>query len=168
MLANNEELLQGKPMFPWKENLTLWAFALTKVPLIALVRPWVVKINAKECEVKIPLNYLTRNHLKSLYFGTLAVGADCAGGLMALDAIRRSKKKVQLVFKDMRAHFLKRPESDTHFICKDGEKIRRQVREAIRTRKRITRFITVIATTPKVSGDEPVAEFKLGLSLKAE
>lgn len=151
-----------------KKTLGLWAFALTKIPLIAFVRPSIVRIDHKSCEIKIPLNYLTRNHLKSMYFGSLAVGADCAGGLIAMEGIRRSKRKITLVFKDFQANFLKRPEADVHFICRDGPKIQRQIREVIKTKKRVTRTLKIIATTPSISGDEPVAEFKLGLSLKLQ
>jgi acyl-coenzyme A thioesterase PaaI-like protein len=150
----------------WKNTLALWGFGLTKIPLIAFVRPSVIHIDGKGCEIKIPLNYFTKNHLGSMYFGVLAVGADLAGGLMAMEMIRRSKRKVQLVFKDYKANFLKRPEADVHFICHDGEKVQHQVAEAIKTKKRITRPLKIIATVPKLSGAEPVAEFELGLSLK--
>lgn len=155
-------------MTQWKNTLALWGFGLTKIPLIAFVRPSIIRMDEAGCEIKIPLNYFTKNHLGSMYFGVLAVGADLAGGLMAMEQIRRSKKKVQLLFKDYKANFLKRPEADVHFICHDGEKIKKQVAEAIRTKQRLTRPLKIIATVPKISGDEPVAEFELGLSLKAK
>ena len=154
-------------MANWKQTLGMWGFAITKVPLIAFVRPSVVRVDDKECEIKIPLNFWTRNHLKSMYFGTLAVGADVAGGLIALEMIKRSKKKVQLVFKNFEADFLKRPEADVHFICKEGGRIKRQIQETIKTKKRVTRDLDIIAVCPSIS-DEPVAKFKLGLSLKAQ
>lgn len=167
MLAKGLSLRQGKVMANWKQTLGLWAFGIMKIPLIAFVRPSIVKVNKKECELKIPLNYWTKNHLKSMYFGALSVGADVAGGLMAMEAIRRSKKDIQLVFKDFQANFLKRPESDVHFICKDGDKIQKQVQETLKTKKRVNRTLTIIATCPKVDPEDTVAEFKLGLSLKA-
>lgn len=155
-------------MAQWKDTLGLWAFGLTKIPLIAFVRPSILKVDDEECVVKIPLNYWTRNHLKSMYFGTLAVGADVSGGLIAMHLIKRSGKKVQLVFKDFKANFLKRPEADVVFRCTDGKKIKRQVQETLKSKKRVNRVVKIIATTPSVSGDEPVAEFELGLSLKAK
>lgn len=151
-----------------KDTLGLWLFSLVKIPLIAYVRPSIVTKNSKTCVIKIPLNYFTKNHLGSMYFGALAIGADVAGGLIAMELIGKSKQKVQLVFKDFRANFLKRPEADVHFTCHDGDKIKKQVAETIRTKRRVNRLLTIIATTPKISGDEPVAEFKLNLSLKAK
>ncbi len=149
-----------------KETLALRAFGLFKIPLLFSARPTIIEINKKRCEVKIPLNYWTRNHLKSMYFGTLAMGADCAGGLLAMQAIRASKKNVVLIFKDFHADFLKRAEGDVHFICEDGTKIEKQVKETIASGERTNQTLKIIATTPKVSGDEPVAKFLLTLSLK--
>ena len=166
-LAKGRKIWEVKNMAKWKETLALWSFAITKIPLIAFVRPSIVKMNSRVCEIKIPFNFWTKNHLGSMYFGALAIGADVAGGLMAMEQIKRSKKKVQLVFKDFEADFLKRPLADVHFTCNDGAKIKKQVLETIKTKKRVTRTLEIIATTPSKSGDEPVAKFKLGLSLKA-
>jgi uncharacterized protein DUF4442 len=152
----------------WKQTMGLRAFGLLKIPLIFFVSPSVVKLTSRECEIRIPLNRLTRNHLGSMYFGTLAIGADCAGGLLAMEAIRRSKQKVSLVFKDFKANFLRRPLADVHFICREGQQIEKLVRKAIREKKRVDRTLLITAITPKLSGKEAVAKFELTLSLKAQ
>lgn len=149
-----------------KQTLYLRAFGLLKVPLINYVRPSVVRLNDDECVVKIPLGYRTRNHLKSMYFGTLAIGADCAGGLLAFHHVRKAKAAVSIVFKNFRADFHKRPTSAVHFSCKDGARIQKQVRETVKAKKRTNETLQIIATTPKTSGTEPVATFDLTLSMK--
>lgn len=151
----------------WKETLALRAFGLTKIPLIFLVNPTVLKLNDRECEVKIPLNRLTRNHLGSMYFGTLAIGADCASGLLAMSQIRKTGEKISLVFKDFKAEFLARPEGDVHFRCEDGKRVAKMIKETLKTGERVSETLDLIATCPKKLGDEPVAKFKLTLSLKA-
>lgn len=143
------------------------AFGLAKIPLIFIVQPRIVKVNKHEGEVIIPLNYITKNHLGAMYFGGLSIGADLAGGVMALDAIARSKRNVVFVFKDFKANFLKRAESDVHFICKDGEAINKCVAEAVKTGKRCETTFHITATTPKKL-KEPVAEFDLTISLKVK
>lgn len=153
-------------MTEWKKTLGLRAFGLFKIPLLCSVRPTILRLNRELCEVKIPLNYWTRNHLKSMYFGTLAIGADCAGGLLAQECITKSGKNVVLIFKDFHADFLKRAEHDVHFTCNDGLKIEKQVKESIKSGERTNQTLTILATTPKVTGDEPVAKFLLTLSLK--
>ena len=153
-------------MTEWKKTLGLRAFGLFKIPLLCSVRPTILRLNRELCEVRIPLNYWTRNHLKSMYFGTLAIGADCAGGLLAQEAITKSGQNVVLIFKDFHADFLKRAEHDVHFTCKDGIKIEKQVKETIKSGERTNQALTIWATTPRVTGDEPVAKFQLTLSLK--
>jgi hypothetical protein len=101
-----------------------------------------------------------------MYFGTLACGADIAGGLIAMRHIDRSKSNVSLIFKDFKAEFLKRPESDTVFTCNDGKAVEALVAEAIKTGDRVNTTVHVIATCPDTFGDEPVAKFELTLSLK--
>lgn len=104
-----------------------------------------------------------------MYFGTLCIGADIAGGYIMARLLGNTKKmKPSFVFKDFQAKFLKRPEGDTHFTCKDGLAIRDAVKKAQDTLERVELPVKVIATVPKVSGDEPVAEFVLTLSMKVK
>ena len=151
----------------FKQTLLLRAFGLTKIPMLFFLSPTILKLNKKECAVKIGLNYRTKNHLGCMYFGALSAGADCAGGLMGMEAIKRSGKKVDLLFKDFHADFRKRAEGDVVFTCTDGAKIQQMVKDAVKTGRRINKTMMIVATTPKVSGDEPVAIFELTLSLKA-
>ena len=89
-----------------------------------LVMPKVLEINERRCVVRIALNWRTRNHLRSMYFGALCIGADVAGGLIAFHLSSKQNAKVSFVFKDMKAEFLKRAEDDVHFSCEDGATIR--------------------------------------------
>jgi acyl-coenzyme A thioesterase PaaI-like protein len=151
----------------FKQTFGMRLFGWLKIPLLASVRPSVVELSETRCVVRIPLRRWTRNHLGSMYFGALAIGADCAGGLLAMDAIRRSGGGVSLVFKAFQASFLKRPESDVYFICEEGAAIRDQVRRALETSERITEPMHMQAATRTPDGGfEPVAEFTLELSLK--
>ncbi|MCB1215152.1 MAG: DUF4442 domain-containing protein [Deltaproteobacteria bacterium] len=146
-------------------TLKLWAFALFKIPLIAYCRPQIISLDDKACELKVPLNYFTKNHLGSMYFGALSIGADAIGGVMAMHQIEASGHRIQFVFKDFKAEFLRRPEDDVHFYCEEGHKIKSQIAQTIKTGERVTRVINVVARTPKKS-NEVVARFFLGLSLK--
>ena len=140
-------------------------FGLTQVPLIFYCRPKVVSISDSKLEIKIKLNRRTKNHLNSMYFGVLAVGADVTGGFLAMRYIQPSTAKIALIFKDFKAEFLKRAEGDVHFVCEDGIAIQNLVRAAEETGERQSLPVQIIATVPKIS-DEPVAKFILTLSIK--
>ena len=151
----------------FKQTLGLRLFGWLKIPLLASVRPSVVELSETRCVVRVPLRRWTRNHLGSMYFGALAIGADCAGGLLAMDQIKRSGGQVSLVFRSFQATFLKRPESHVYFICEDGEAIRDQVRRTLTSEERITEPMTIRAAVRLADGTfESVAELTLELSLK--
>lgn len=116
--------------------------------------------------MRIPLKRRNKNHLNSMYFGVLAVGADVAGGYMAMHKANQRGKSVSLAFKSVRGEFHKRPEAAVHFHCVEGEKIDRMLDETARTGERVNQEVHIIATCPTLHGDEPMAEFWLTLSLK--
>jgi len=159
-------------------NLYLRLFGLTKIPLLFFCSPKIVELGNEKVILKIPLKKMTKNHLNSMYFGALAVGADCAAGLLATKFIRESKKKVHLSFKSIHGDFLKRAEGDAYFINDQGKEICAVVQEVISNpglRKNIDIHIRV---ETKVKNKNPghenldtqeilhVAQFTLTLSLK--
>ena len=103
--------------------------------------------------------------ISGVKIGALSVGADVTGGFLAMPPIQKSKRKIILVFKDFNAKFLRRAESDVHFLCKDGQAVSDLVDKAIETGERQNYQLTITATTPNIS-DEIVAEFALTLSIK--
>jgi hypothetical protein len=147
-------------------TLKLSLFAIAKIPLIFFLGPKIIKLNDETCEAVIPLTYRSRNHLHSQYFGALAVGADLCIGLIATHHIKKSHKKISLVFKDFTADFKKLAKADVHFHCLEGGKIETLVDKVIATGTRQNATIRGFATTPKVSGDEIIMNFSLTLSLK--
>ena len=156
-----KEIFSPETITTWK----LWLFGITRIPLIFYCRPRVVKITETSLEVKIKLNRRTRNHLNSMYFGVLSIGADVTSGFLAFEYMRASKSRISLIFKDFQADFLKRAEGDVHFLCDEGQAMQELVKEAERTDERESMSVHVTATVPSISQD-PVAKFILTLSIK--
>ncbi len=149
----------------FQDTVLLRYFGLTKIPLLFLVSPRVLGVSGDGSAVRIPLNRMTRNHLGSMYFGTLAIGADCVVALLAMHFIKESGKEISLVFKDFRANFLKRAEDDVVFTCDQGGEVKKLVDEAIATGERVSGPISAHAQNA-TGAQEVVAEFVLTLSLK--
>ena len=80
--------------------------------------------------------------------------------------MRERKLRVNFLFKDMTAQFLKRAEGDVLFTNKEGRMIQDMLQRALDTGERQEATVPVIATVPSKFGDEPVARFTLTLSLK--
>ncbi len=160
----NIELL-FKKMTPTAQ---LKLFGLMKIPLLFLVNPKVLLLNGEVCEVKVPLSYVTKNHVGSMYFGALAIGADSVVAVHALHVATLFKEvSVVPIFKDLHVDFLKRAEADVIFRCDAGGRIYKMIEKALSTNERITESIAVEAFTVKDSR-EVVAKFSLGLSLRAK
>lgn len=149
-----------------KANLRFKFIGLFKIRLIGFVSAKLVRYDDDLTVIRIPLNRNTRNHLKSMYFGALATGADVTGAWIAFDLLARTKKNVSIVFKDMQGEFLKRADGDVHFSCSDGRKIAQAFEETIADGERKNIPVNVTATVPDKHGDEPVATFRLTLSMR--
>ena len=148
------------------ETMRLRLWTLFRIPLLFFLRPSVVEASSERTVVRIPLTRRSRNHLGSMYFGALCAGADLAGALTAMRRIEASGRRVSLIFKDVRARFLRRAEGDVLFSCEDGAAVARLVSRAVESGEREELPVTVVARVPGDPAAEPAAEFVLTLSLK--
>ncbi|HUV99067.1 MAG TPA: DUF4442 domain-containing protein [Gallionella sp.] len=146
-------------------TLGLRLFGFAKIPMMLYVRPSVLEISNERAVVKIPLRRRTRNHLGSMYFGALGVGADCAVGALAMHLIKQQPENISLIFRNFSAEFHKRAEGDVDFSCAQGNEIAHLVARAAASDERVEIMALVVATLHD-RGDDPVATFKLTLSMK--
>jgi acyl-coenzyme A thioesterase PaaI-like protein len=163
-LANLSKGAAGALPKNLRDTLYLRAFSFLRIPLLFFVSPSVVELSKDHCVVRIPLNRRTKNHLGSMYFGVLCAGADCAGGLIAMQLSQ--KEGISMIFKDFHAEFLKRAEGDVHFRCEDGPAVRQLIARVKKSGERENIPVHVVATVPSKLGTDPVARFTLTLSLK--
>ena len=70
------------------------------------------------------------------------------------------------MFKSFHAQFIKRPESDVHFVCTQGDEIKAMVEKSKASGERINKVIKVNAYTNYLTQPELVAELSLELSIK--
>ena len=94
----------------WKNNLFLSLYAWTKIPLIGFTGPRVLESSNQRTVLMVPLNYRTKNHLGAMYFGALAIGAELSIAMLAVKKIQQSGLRIDFLFKDFKAEFLKRAE----------------------------------------------------------
>jgi acyl-coenzyme A thioesterase PaaI-like protein len=149
----------------WKATALLQGYGLWKIPLLFSVRPKVREINEEKIVVEIPLTRWTKNHLGSMYFGALAIGADCSVGLLALHLVKRNGGQVHLSFKDFQVNFRKRAEGNVLFVCEEGAALTKFVAAVMKSGERKNITVKGYAHVVGYPGD-PVAEYSLTLSLK--
>ena len=150
-----------------KETFAVRLWALRNVFLLYFVKPSIVEVNERRCEIVIPLNWRTRRRdIGAMYLGTLCMGGDVAAGLIAFRLVQASNEQVSFIFKDIKGEFLKRAEGAVVFTNNDGPMIQELLRRTLASGEREEATVNVVATVPDKLGDEPVARFQLTLSLK--
>lgn len=141
-------------------------YGLLKIPLVLFVSPRVVELSDKRMILKIPLNYRTKNHLNSMYFGALGIGAELSIAAAAVVAISESKQKIDFVFKDYKADYLKRGDGHVHFICDEIAGVKELIEQSKTNPNRIERKFTGYAVVPSVSETEKIMTYELTLSVR--
>ena len=147
-----------------KANRRLFLFGLFKIPMIRYCRPKIVQLDNESIRIKIPFRRRTRNHVNSMYFGAMSVGADLASGFLAYHLFEVQGVNASLVFAGAQSKFTKRAEGDVYFHCASGKEILSMIHESTETGERITRTIPVVC----LCKNEQVAEFQMELSLKVK
>ena len=150
-----------------KANWGLKLFAWRYIPLIGFCSPKIIRMDSKTLEVTMPHSWRTKNHLGSIYFGALAIGADLAGAFLVFSKAKARGVNANFAFKDVKGEFLKRPEAEVWFRSNDGALIDAMMDESIATGQRINKTVSITVTCPSLHGDEPMAHFELTLSVKA-
>ncbi len=146
-----------------KMKWMMFLLGLFKIPLIGYVHPRLLFVDEKTVRVKIRLRRRTKNHLSSMYFGALAVGADIAGGIHVFYFSELAGKKVSFSFKSMKADFLKRAESNVIFESSDGQIIQEAILSSSQSGERVNSIVYVNALN---TSNEIVATFEMGVSIK--
>lgn len=168
MLVLLSQKLQDEKMNT--SNLKFTAFVhiygLLKIPLLLFVSPRVVEMSKERFVIKIPLGYRTKNHLNSMYFGALGIGAELSIAAPAVKAIADSKQKIDFIFKDYSGQYLKRADGDVHFICEEIEQVISLIEEAKTNPERLERKMRGYAIVPKNSLTEKIMTYELTLSVK--
>lgn len=151
-----------------RENLKMTAYvnaaSLLKLPLLAFCTPQVLRADDERSEVKVRLDWRTRNHLNVMYFGALAMGAELSIALKAIQEIQRSKKRIDFIFQDFDAQFLKRADGHVHFICDEAAGVRELIEQAIASPERHHRKFAGYAIVE--GSTDPVMKYHLTLSVK--
>lgn len=139
--------------------------SLFKIPLLAFCTPQVVEISEKRTVAKVRLDWRTGNHLGVMYFGALAMGAELSIALKAIQKIEESRQKIDFIFKDFTAEFLKRADGHVLFICEEADLVNQLIQEATKSPDRCEKTMKGRAVL-EAKPDVVVMNYTLTLSVK--
>jgi len=165
MIKRLQALLPGVDFESLKLTAYINAYSALQIPLLAFVTPKIVKLTEAESVVRVRLDRRTRNHLGVMYFGALAMGAELSIALKAIQAIGRSGRRIDFIFKDFEAQFLKRADGHVHFVCAEADGVQELIDRAAASDERLEATFEGFACVPAKTSD-PVMTYKLTLSVK--
>lgn len=166
MTHNSKTHAKSKGLIDIKAlNRFVSLLSVVKVPLLGLCRPKVIELTASQAKVMIPLKWLTKNHLGSMYFGALAMGAELSIALQVLQRIQQDKAPVSFVFKDFNCKFRKRADTDVFFQCADVGAINALIEQALGGAERVEGHFLGTAFSTRDS-QNIFMEYGLTISLK--
>lgn len=146
----------------WGKTLLLWGFSMNKLPLVFWLKPRIIELTNVRGVILMKFKRRTKNHVNSMYFGALSVGAELAAGILVMNFFQQQKERYTFVFKNFTAEFLKRCEDDVSFVCEQGELICNTIATANKTKERQNIGLVVNG----LIGNDIVCKFTLTLSLK--
>ncbi|MGE0763129.1 MAG: DUF4442 domain-containing protein [Bdellovibrionales bacterium] len=154
-------------MSPLKLTALIQIFSLLKVPLLGILRPKVVHLTATQSRIRLPLSHLAKNHVGSMYFGALAIGAELSVALKVVDSMQNDKTPVNFIFKDFSCQFLQRAEGATDFCCDEVPQIQALIDKALATQERVEGKFNGYACPRGAGRDEQLMTYQLTLSIKS-
>lgn len=127
------------------------ASSFLRVPLLFFCNPKVISLNPS-AKVKLPLNWFTKNHYRTMYFGALCMGAELSVALPLLNEMFVNKRKVNFIFKDFQSDFLKRADTNVIFEFDKVTELYDLVTECEKQKTRLTKNFTGKAYSEKDPG----------------
>ncbi len=95
-------------------------YLLQKLPLAFIAGIRVQELNDERGITTVKYGWITQNPFRSMYFACLAMAAEMATGLLALNSIYDSKPAVSMLIIKNQSIFHKKAVGKITFVCSDG------------------------------------------------
>ncbi|MDP5092235.1 MAG: DUF4442 domain-containing protein [Polaribacter sp.] len=140
-------------------------FMFFKLPLGWLSGMRVTFLDNSLCVVKIKHQWLNQNPFQSMFWAAQGMAAEMSTGVLVMQEIRNSNKKVSMLVTHQEGNFLKKATGTVLFSCSDGDKIKEAIQKSIKTGE--GQVVVLTSKGINESGVE-VANFLFQWSLKVK
>jgi len=139
-------------------------FLMRKLPMAWLAGLRLTALTSEAATVTIRYKYLTQNPFRSIYFAALAMAAELASGIQAMQHTQGGGPVSMLVV-GLQADFTKKAVGLITFTCPDGAAIAAAVADSCATGEGRT---VVCTSTGRDKADNVVAVFRVTWSFRAK
>ncbi len=118
-------------MIPSKIN---W-FLLVKLPSAYITGVRVKTLEENTSVTTVKHRWINQNPFKSMYFAVQCMASELSTGILVIQKIQESGKKVSMLVTHQTGSFNKKARGRIKFICNDGQKIDNALQETLKTGK---------------------------------
>jgi hypothetical protein len=138
-------------------------FLFFKLPSAFICGVRVKRIEDLNCVVTVKHRWINQNPFHSMYFAVQAMAAELSTGVLVMNHIQKSGKKVSMLVANNKSNFSKKATGRITFECKDGLLAEKAIQQAISTGEGQTFSMKSIGTNEK---GEQVSEMDFEWSVK--
>jgi len=106
---------------------------LFKLPSAFFCGVRVVSISNTEADVKVRHRWINQNPFKSLYWAVQGMASEFANGILVLQEIKNSNRKISMLVTHQEGSFTKKATGKILFKCTDGNLIKETIQKSIET-----------------------------------
>ena len=109
------------------------AFMFFKLPLAYFGGVRVKTLTEESASVKIKHKWINQNPFKSMFWAAQGMAAEMATGVLVMQSIEKSKRKVSMLVTHQESSFYKKATGKILFTCNTEGKIRAAIQKSIKT-----------------------------------
>lgn len=110
-------------------------FLLFKLPSAYISGVRVKSISDNEATATVKHRWINQNPFKSLYWATQGMASELATGILVMQEIAKSSRKISMLVTKQNGTFTKKATGRINFICKDGHLIKEAIESTITSGK---------------------------------
>lgn len=136
-----------------------------KLPLAWIGGVRVKEITDTSCIVKIKHRWMNQNPFKSMFWAAQGMAAEMSTGVLVIQKIQESGKKVSMLVTHQQGSFTKKATGLIRFECHDGELIQQAIEASAKTGEG---QVVKMKSTGYNKKDDSVSSFEFEWSLKVK
>ena len=140
-------------------------FLFFKLPSAYISGVRIQSITDTEAVATVKHRWINQNPFNSLYWAVQGMTSELTTGILVMQAIEASEKKVSMLVRHQQGSFTKKATGRIRFICKDGQLIQQAIQKTIASGESET--ITMTAEGFDADGDS-VSKFEYTWWLKVK
>lgn len=141
------------------------SYLLFKLPSAFLTGVRLKSISNEKAVVRVKHRWMNQNPFKSMFWAVQGMASEFSTGILVMQNIQESGKKISMLVTNMNATFTKKATGKINFECNEGNIIKDAIEKAIETNEGQT---IVLTSEGKNEDGVSVSKFEYEWSLKVK